>query len=104
MVGQRTLTPYVEVRVLRPQPKSIPPGGVMRLELARKGYVTPVTWAFAPDMSTLEEACTLSGYDRGFMLQVIEADGVGLDDAGRIEKKSLWEWLEVSAEFAHWVD
>ena len=104
MAGQRTLTPYVEVRILRPQPNTIPPGDVMRLELTRKGHVTPITWAFAPDMLTLEEACTLIGYDRGFMLQVIEADGVDLDNAGRIEKRSLWEWPEVSVELTHWTD
>jgi hypothetical protein len=55
-------------------------------------------------MLTLEEACTLSGYDRGFMLQVIDADGVDLDNTGRIKKQSLWEWLEVSVELAHWDD
>jgi hypothetical protein len=67
-------------------------------------YVNMVTWAFAPDMLTLEEACYLSGYDRGTMLQVLEVDGVDLDNAGRIEKQSLWEWLEVSVEYAHWDD
>ncbi|MBN1975939.1 MAG: hypothetical protein JW918_00935 [Anaerolineae bacterium] len=63
--------------------------------------VNMVTWTFAPDWLTFEEACYLSGYDRGVMLQVIEVDGVDLDDAGRIEKRSLWEWLEVSVELAH---
>jgi hypothetical protein len=78
------------------------PGGVGEmLTEAPPRIVNGVTWAFAPDMLTLEEACYLSGYDRGFMLQVIEADGVDLDNAGRIEKKSLWEWLEVSVELAH---
>jgi hypothetical protein len=66
---------------------------------------TGVDWAFAPDWLTFEEACFLSGYDRGFMLQVVEVDGVDLDNAGRIEKRSLWEWLEVSVELvAHWDD
>jgi hypothetical protein len=55
-------------------------------------------------MLTLEEACCLSGYDRGAMFQVIEVDGVDLDNTGRIEKQSLWEWLEVSVEYAHWDD
>jgi len=66
--------------------------------------VNGVTWTFAPDWLTVSQACELTGYDRGFMLQVIEADGVDLDDAGRIEKRSLWEWLEVSVELAHWQD
>jgi hypothetical protein len=35
------------------------------------------------------------------MLQIVEADGVDLDDAGLIEKLSLWEWLEVSLMLAH---
>jgi hypothetical protein len=63
--------------------------------------VNGVTWTFAPEWLTVSQACELSGYDRGFMLQVIEADGVDIDDAGRIEKRSLWEWLEVSLELAH---
>jgi hypothetical protein len=67
-------------------------------------FVNGVTWAFAPDWLTIEEACFLSGYNRGIMLQVIEVDGVDLDNAGRIEKRSLWEWLEVSVEYAHWDD
>ena len=66
--------------------------------------VNGVTWAFAPDWLTVSQACELSNYDRGFMLQVVEAGGVDLDCAGRIEKKSLWEWLEVSAEIDHWDD
>ena len=65
---------------------------------------TGVDWAFAPDWLTVSQACELAGYDRGFMLQVIDADGVDLDNAGRIEKRSLWEWLEVSVEYAHWDD
>jgi hypothetical protein len=36
------------------------------------------------------------------MLDIIDVGGVDLDDAGRIEKRSLWEWLEVSVELAHW--
>lgn len=63
-----------------------------------------VTWSFAPDMLTFEEACYLSGYDRGTMLQVLGVDGVDLDNAGRIEKQSLWERLKVSVEYAHWDD
>lgn len=66
--------------------------------------VNGVTRAFAPDWLTVSQACELTGYDRGFMLQVVEADGVDLDYAGRIEKKSLWEWLEASAEADHFWD
>lgn len=63
---------------------------------------TGVNWAFAPDWLTIEEACFLGGHDRGFMLQLIEGGGVDLDDDGLIEKRSLWEWQETSAELAHW--
>jgi hypothetical protein len=48
--------------------------------------VNGVTWTFAPDWLNVSQACELADYDRGFMLQVIEADGVDLDCAGRIEK------------------
>jgi hypothetical protein len=74
------------------------------MQVSTPRIVNMVTWAFAPDMLTFEEACYLSGYDRGTMLQVLEVDGVDLDNAGRIEKQSLWEWLEVSVEYAHWDD
>ena len=74
------------------------------MQVSTPRIVNMVTWAFAPDMLTFEEACYLSGYDRGTMLQVLEVDGVDLDNAGRIEKRSLWEWIEVSVEYAHWDD
>jgi hypothetical protein len=41
-------------------------------------------------------------YDQGFVLQVIEVDGVDLDDAGRVEKRFLWKRLEVSVELNRW--
>jgi hypothetical protein len=63
-----------------------------------------VTWAFAPDWLTIEEACFLSGRDRGYLLQVIDVDGVDLNNEGLIEKMSLWEWQETELEFAHWQD
>jgi hypothetical protein len=62
--------------------------------------ITVVDWATAPDWLTVSQACELSGYDRGFMLQVVEADGVDLNDKGRIEKRSLFEWLELTAELS----
>ena len=82
---------------------SLPDNG-RKMLISRPRIVNGVTWAFAPDWLTVSQACELSGYDRGFMLQVIEVDGVDLDNSGRIEKRSLWEWLEVSAEIDHWDD
>jgi hypothetical protein len=58
-------------------------------------------WLFYPEWLKVSQACELSGYDRGTMLQVFEVDGVDLDTKGLIEKRSLWEWQEVSAELAH---
>jgi hypothetical protein len=54
----------------------------------------------------VSQACELSGYDQGYLLQVIEVDGVDLkdDDQLVIDKLSLWEWLEVSLMLAHWND
>jgi hypothetical protein len=73
-------------------------GGKGMLVAPPERFVNRVTWAFAPDWLTVSQACELAGYDRGFMLQVIEGGGVDLDLAGRIEKKSLWEWIEASLE------
>lgn len=80
---------------------ALPDNGRSMLVQRPQRYVNMVTWIFAPEWLTFEEACYLSGYDRGTMRQVLEVDGVDLDDAGRIEKRSLWEWLEVSVELAH---
>jgi hypothetical protein len=65
---------------------------------------TGIDWAFAPDWLALDEACFLSGHDRGFMLQAIEAGCVDLNLDGLIEKQSLWEYQEVLVELAHWDD
>jgi hypothetical protein len=80
---------------------ALPGNGKNMLTRRPQRYVNMVTWTFAPEWLTLEEACYLSNYDRDTMLKVLEVDGVDLDDAGRIEKRSLWEWLEVSVEYAH---
>jgi hypothetical protein len=63
--------------------------------------VNGVTWALAPDWLTVQEAQYLTGHDRGYLLSVIEADGVELDNAGRIEKRSLYEWQETVVDLAH---
>jgi len=63
-----------------------------------------VDWAFAPKWLTLEQACWLSGDDQATMAEIIEAGGVDLNDAGLIEKESLWDFLEVAVLVAHWYD
>jgi len=75
-------------------------GGVLSGEAAGAGPrkpVTIVTWAFAPDWLTAEEASELSGFDAGTLRWLIE-DG-SLDtryegDGWLIEKLSLWEYQE----------
>ena len=75
----------------------------MEISSSPPRIVNGVTWAFAPDWLTVSQACELTNYSRGFMQQVVEAGGVDLDCAGRIVK-SLWEWLEASAEVDHFWD
>jgi hypothetical protein len=67
---------------------------------------TPVDWLFAPEWLTLEEACFLSGHDRGTMLNMVEIDGVDLkdDDQLLIEKQSLYEFQESLALVLNWYD
>ena len=61
-------------------------------------------WAFAPEWLTVEQACFLSGWDAVSMAEIIREDGVDLDDAGRIEKQSLYEFQEALAKVLHWND
>jgi len=76
------------------------PGGGMAMVQHPPKVVNLVTWAFAPEWLTVSQACELAGYDRGFMLQVIDAGGVDFE-RGLIEKQSLWEWLETCADLAY---
>jgi hypothetical protein len=66
--------------------------------------VTPVTWIFAPEWLTLDEACHLSGHSRDDMLFIVEDGGVDTNDAGLIEKQSLYEFQEALLLLRHWVD
>jgi len=61
-----------------------------------------VDWASAPRWLSIEVACFLSGHDRTAVLEIIDADGVDLDDQGRIEKESLWQFLEADALVQDW--
>jgi hypothetical protein len=61
-------------------------------------------WAFAPEWLTVEQACFLSGHDRGSMPEITDADGVDLNLEGLIEKRSLWEFQEALVLVRHWHD
>jgi hypothetical protein len=91
MVRQRTWSPGNE--------KSRP---VLReMENRPPATATGIDWAFAPDWLTIEEACFLSGHDRGTMLSIIDEGGVDLNAEGLIEKRSLWEFQTTPAEVLH---
>ena len=101
------LNPYVEVRILRPQPDfdcASPSGSARVLQLTPQGRVTPVTWVFAPEWLTVNEACILSGWDSAAMLEIIEEGGVDLNLDGLIEKRSLFEFQETLVEILNWND
>jgi len=63
---------------------------------------TMVDWAFAPQWLSFDEACFLSGHDLPTMLEIVEVDGVDVDNEGRIEKESLWQFLEAEVLVARW--
>jgi hypothetical protein len=59
-------------------------------------------WLDAPKWLTVDEACQLSGYDWGTMLHIVDVDGVDLDDAGHIEKQSLWDFQDALELVLSW--
>ena len=64
--------------------------------------MTPVTWVFAPDRLTLEEACKLSAWEVSAMAEIILEGGIDVDDEGLILRDSLWEFQETLADVLHW--
>jgi hypothetical protein len=74
------------------------------MESIQTRVATIVDWLFAPDWLSIEEACFLSGWDHDTMLEIIDEDNVDLDDDGRIEKQSLYEFQECLALVLHWDD
>jgi hypothetical protein len=72
--------------------------------LSTQRIATGIDWAFAPDWLTVEQACFLSGWDRGSMLSIIAEGGVDMNNDGLIQKKSLWEFQEALVEVLHWDD
>ena len=55
---------------------------------------TLVDWLYAEAWLTFSQACFLSGWNADQMAEIIRENGVDLDDAGRIEKQSLYEFQE----------
>jgi hypothetical protein len=108
MVGQRTLNPYVGVRILRPQPEMIDgalPGGEAVAAIPQTRIATMVDWAFAPDWLTVQQAVELSGHDVDTVRWLIEDGAVDTrrdGDTWLIEKESLYEFQEALAEVLHW--
>jgi hypothetical protein len=62
-----------------------------------------VDWAVAPKWLTRDEACFLSGYDHDTLQMIIDVHGVDLDNDGRIERNSLWDYLEAGVLVRHWM-
>ncbi len=69
-----------------------------------KRIATTVDWLFAPEWLTIEQACFLSGFDALTMAKIVEQDGVDLDNAGLIEKQSLWEFKDALIDVLCWKD
>ena len=65
---------------------------------------TMVDWAFAPGWLSIPEACLLSRYDPATLYGIIDEGGVDVDNGGRIDKESLWQFLEADALVLHWDD
>ena len=82
----------------------VAPRGTVEMVVSPPRIATGIDWALAPDWLTIEEARFLTGHDRGYLLSVIEGDGVDLDNEGLIEKQSLLDWQETVALLAHWND
>jgi len=73
-------------------------------EMPTKRIATSVDWLFDPEWLTIEQACFLSGFDISTMAEIVEQDGVDLNDTGLIEKQSLWEFQETLVEVLYWKD
>lgn len=55
-------------------------------------------WVSFPDWLTLDQACFLTGWNADQMNEIIRENGVDLDDAGLIEKQSLYEFQGALAD------
>ena len=82
------------------------PGDGIQMSPATR-VVTGVSWAFAPEWLTLEEASYLSGHDVDTLRWLIHDGGVDAKrqgDTWLIEKASLREFQETLLEVLHWWD
>ncbi len=72
-------------------------------EVQKIRVITLVSWAFAPEWLTLEEASWLSGHDVETLRWLIHDGGVDAkrqEDTWLIEKASLREFQEILLELA----
>jgi hypothetical protein len=97
----------LQVRVLRGSPDQ----GAALLGSAKDFPVTRVatlvSWAFAPEWLTVEQASALSGHDLDILRWMIQDGAVDTRrDGGTwlIEKASLREFQESLLEVSHWFD
>ena len=71
----------------------------------RRAIPSLVSWIFAPEWLTLQEAEHLSGFDRGLLQELIEDGGVDAErfgDRWLIEKRSLREYQDALELVANW--
>jgi len=66
--------------------------------------VTLLDWVMFPDWLSLDEVCRLAGYDHAIMRWLIDDGAVDLDESGRIEKRSLSDFLDALVLVLHWAD
>lgn len=100
MIEERSTKPFVESSNLS--------GRTLEVDflagMAMAHIATPVDWLFAPDWLTIQQACELSGWDTASLLEIVDEGGVDVNDAGLIQKQSLYEFQETLAEVLHWYD
>jgi hypothetical protein len=72
--------------------------------MAEARTATLLDWVTFPDWLSLDQACHLAGYDRPTMQWLVDDGAVDLDNDGRIEKRSLWEYIEALWLVLHWAD
>ena len=99
------MTTKIEERSTKPK---VARSNRARRTLEEVGFVvtrrvaTPVDWLFAPEWLTVQQASELSGWDPGSLLEIVGKGGVDVDDAGLVQKQSLYEFQEALAEVLHW--
>jgi hypothetical protein len=72
--------------------------------MAQARTATLLDWVTFPDWLDLDQACHLAGYDHDTMQWLVDDGCVDLDDGGRIEKRSLWEYIVALVLVLAWAD